>query len=108
MKAAGLLKCSVPTGPHSEQIELHHSHVEFAYQNGVDVPKLNELLGLHLDDEAFKDWIESPENLEPLCSLHHRGAEAVHSLPTPIWNVVRVWKDDIVPPAEVTPAGSHQ
>jgi hypothetical protein len=102
LKAAGLLRCVVcgSTGTPEQPIELHHSRVEFSFQNGVDVGKLNELYGLHLDDASFADWINSPGNCEPLCVTHHRGLEAVHLLPEPVWNAVRVWRDDLPPVAE--------
>jgi hypothetical protein len=98
MKALGLYKCNVDSSYHNGQLEAHHSKVEFAHVNDVDVEKFNELYGLHLDDEGFKDYIESPDGLEILCALHHRGQEGVHSLPEPEWNVLRVAKDgtDIV------------
>lgn len=75
--------------------------MEFAYQNGIAIEKVNEAYGLHLGDAEFADWIESPDNLETLCQRHHRGSEAVHSLPEPVWNAVRTWRDDLPPPAEV-------
>lgn len=102
LKKAGLLKCVVcgSEGTREQPIELHHSHVEFSFQNGVDVAKLNELYGLHLDETSFTDWINSPGNLEPLCLTHHRGLEAVHLLPEPVWNAVRIWRDDLPPVAE--------
>lgn len=97
-KKAGLDKCAVCG---AQPVEWHHSYVEFAYQNGIDVQKLNEAYGLHLTDAEFADWVESEGNAEPLCVKHHRGAEAVHSLPEPIWKAVRTWKDGTLPPAEV-------
>lgn len=99
MKAMGLWKCVVCGS--IEDVELHHSEVEFAYANGISVEKVNELLGLHLTEDDFVVWIESPANLEPLCRAHHRGLYAVHSLPEPVWNAVRLWKDGMEPPAEV-------
>ncbi len=97
-KKAGLDKCAVCG---AQPVEWHHTYVEFALQNGIDVQKLNEVYGLHLDDESFKAWVESPGNAEPLCVRHHRGSEAVHSLPEPVWNAIRTWRDDLPPPAEV-------
>ena len=97
-KAAGLDKCVVCG---KVPVEWHHTLVEFAFQNGVDVAKLDTAFGLHLTEEEFADWVESPGNAEPLCVAHHRGAEAVHSLPEPIWNAVRTWRDDLPPPVQV-------
>ncbi len=100
MKGKGLLKCAI-FGCLLTNIELHHSLVEFALQNGVDLVKFNELYGLHLDDEGFAQFIEEEGNLEPLCMMHHRGIMGVHSLPEPQWNALRVWKDGLQPPAQV-------
>lgn len=93
MKALGLYKCNVLSDYHYGQLEAHHSLVEFAHIEDVDVQKFDELYGLHLDDEGFKNYIESPAGLEILCELHHRGQEGVHSLPEPEWNALRVAKD---------------
>jgi hypothetical protein len=90
MKRQGLLKCAVASSYHWGPIELHHDKVEFAHINDVDVGKFNALYGLHLDDEGFRVFVEQEGNLEPLCQLHHRGQEGVHSLPEPQWRVLRV------------------
>lgn len=105
MKSLGLLKCNIPDCTFGGPVELHHDKVEFSLQGGVDMAKFNRAYGLHLhDDEEFKAYIEGPGNLEPLCVPHHRSYLGVHSLPTPFWNALRVWKDDLAPPAEVVSA----
>jgi hypothetical protein len=59
-------------------LELHHAHVEFSLQNGVD------LKWLELDYPGISDpntvgaWVESAANLEWLCEFHHRGHGGVH------------------------------
>jgi hypothetical protein len=93
LKRQGLLKCVVDSDYHYGQIELHHSKVEFAHINDIDLDKFNEAYGLHLTDEAFQEYVEQEGNLEPLCTLHHRGQEGIHSLPEPEWNVLRTSKD---------------
>lgn len=81
---------------------MHHSKVEFSLQGGVDLEKFNEAYGLHLaDDEAFRAYIEGPGNAEILCPTHHRTRLGVHELPEPLWLAIRVWRADMVPPAEV-------
>lgn len=102
MKQLGLTKCVVPGCDTGAQIEYHHTIVEHAWQEGIDVQKLNEAYGLHLDDESFKAWVQSPGNMEPLCSVHHRTQLGIHSMPEPLWNAIRLWRDDLPPPAEVT------
>lgn len=102
IKAAGLYKCAIDACPYpNEQLELHHSKIEFSLQGGVDIDKFNKLYGLHIaDEEEFKQFIEQEGNLEVLCAVHHRTHLGVHALPEPFWNAVRVWKADMAPPAE--------
>jgi hypothetical protein len=102
LKKAGLLKCVVDSDYHEGPVELHHSVVEFAHINDVSVDRLNAAYGLHLTDEQFQEFVEGVpavnehgeqvNSLEPLCRLHHRGTEGIHSLPTPEWAVLRVAK----------------
>lgn len=110
LKRQGLLKCNIISDYHAGQIELHHAIVEYAHINDIDVDKLNEHYGLHLSDEEFRDFAEGKpfrndagqlvNALEPLCVLHHRGQEGVHSLPEPEWNLMR----DATNPREVIQA----
>jgi hypothetical protein len=90
LKAQGLLKCIVNNADCSGGPQLHHTHVEFAYQNAVDVPTLDKLLGLSLTDADFAQWVESPGNLEVLCEAHHVGILGIHMIPTADWDIVRV------------------
>lgn len=59
-------------------LELHHDHVEFSLQNGID------LAWLERDYEGISDptkagaWVESAANLVVLCRFHHRGHGGVH------------------------------
>ncbi len=101
MKAAGLLKCAIAGCTYPGPIELHHSKIEFSLQGGVDLDKFNQFYGLHLSSTAFADYIEGEGNLEPLCSVHHRTRLGVHELPEPFWQAIRVWRADLLPPAEV-------
>lgn len=59
-------------------LELHHSHVEFSLQNGVDLKWLEvDYPGISNPDEVGA-WVESGDNLEFLCRFHHRGHGGVH------------------------------
>jgi hypothetical protein len=59
-------------------LELHHSHVEFSMQNGVDLALLeHEYPGISNPDEIGA-WIESADNLVFLCAKHHRGHGGIH------------------------------
>lgn len=99
IKAAGKWHCVIDNEDCGGEVTLHHSHVEFAYANSIDVDKLNELLGLHLTDDEFAQWIEEPGNLEVLCSQHHLPGQrfAIHSIPAADWDIVRAHKDGTVP-----------
>ena len=77
-------KCSV--GEHRDDftecaggLELHHAHVEFSLQNGVDLAWLaKDYPGID-DPETVGAWIETAANLTWLCEQHHRGAGGVHT-----------------------------
>lgn len=100
MEQLGLNKCVIEGCDTRASVEYHHTYVENSLQGGVDVDKLNRAFGLHLTDDQFKAWVQSPGNLEPLCSTHHRTQLGIHVLPEPLWNAVRVWRKDLSPPAE--------
>ena len=100
MKELGLNKCIIEGCDTGAQIEYHHTIIEHAFQGGVDIDKLNRAYGLHLTDEEFADWVQSPGNLEVLCSVHHRTQLGIHALPEPLWNAMRVWRSDLKPPVE--------
>lgn len=60
-------------------LELHHSHIEFALQNGVDLQWLEvDYPGISNPDQVGA-WVESAQNLEVLCVFHHRGAGGAHT-----------------------------
>lgn len=59
-------------------LELHHAHVEFSLQNGVDLALLEaDYPGISNPDEVGA-WVESPANLIWLCAWHHRGHGGIH------------------------------
>lgn len=59
-------------------LELHHAHVEFSLQNGVDLAWLErDYPGISNPDEVGA-WVESANNLLWLCRFHHRGHGGVH------------------------------
>lgn len=59
-------------------LELHHSHVEFALQNGIDLALLDHRYPGIGDRDSVGAWVESGENLEWLCLWHHRGHGGKH------------------------------
>jgi hypothetical protein len=100
MKALGINKCVIEGCDTGAPVEYHHSKIEHSLSGGVDITKFNHLYGLHLTDEEFIDYIQSPGNLEPLCSVHHRTQLGIHMIPEPGWQAIRVWKDGMEPPVE--------
>lgn len=59
-------------------LELHHAHIEFSLQNGVDLAALeSHYPGVSNPDEVGA-WVESGQNLLWLCEFHHRGHGGVH------------------------------
>lgn len=60
------------------QLELHHAHVEFALQNGVDLAWLEADYPGISDPNSVGAWVESGANLLWLCEFHHRGHGGVH------------------------------
>jgi hypothetical protein len=76
-------KCAV--GEHHDDysacrggLELHHAHVEFALQNGVDLKYLEVDYPGISDPDQIGAWVESAANLLWLCEFHHRGHGGVH------------------------------
>lgn len=65
------------TGP----LELHHSHIEFALQAGIDLAHLEHVYPGVGDPSQVGAWIESAQNLAWYCARHHRSAAAgIHHL----------------------------
>jgi hypothetical protein len=62
----------------TKPLELHHAHVEFSLQNGVDLAWLEADYPGISSPEEIGAWVESPENLTVLCVRHHRGSGGVH------------------------------
>jgi len=57
-------------------LELHHSHIEFSLQNGVDLKWLEVDYPGVSDPDSVGAWVESGANLMWLCMKHHRAAGA--------------------------------
>ena len=62
----------------NQPLELHHTHIEFSLQNGVDLKWLEiDYPGIS-DPDSIGAWVESAENLMWLCENHHRGPGGIH------------------------------
>ena len=61
-------------------LELHHSHIEFATANSLDLKWLEVDYPGVSNPEEIGAWIESGLNLEWLCLFHHRGHGGKHTV----------------------------
>jgi hypothetical protein len=59
-------------------LELHHSHVEFSLQNGINLAWLERDYPGISNPNIVGAWVESADNLLWLCEFHHRGHGGVH------------------------------
>lgn len=59
-------------------LELHHAHVEFSLQNGVDLARLERDYPGISDPTQVGAWVETADNLVFYCAKHHRGHGGVH------------------------------
>jgi hypothetical protein len=59
-------------------LELHHAHIEFALQNGVDLAWLERDYPGVSNPGQVGAWVESAANLIWLCERCHRGHGGVH------------------------------
>ncbi len=102
IKKAGLWKCVINDDLCGGEPELHHTHIEFSQLNNTSEEKVEAYFGLHFqNDQEFQEWLESPGNLEVLCTNHHRTHYGVHSLPHALWETLRFRKNGTPAAAEV-------
>ena len=66
-------------------LELHHAHVEFSLQNGVDLAALEKDYPGISDPSQVGAWIETDQNFRWLCAWHHRGAAGAHTASHSDW-----------------------
>lgn len=88
-------------------LELHHAHVEFSLQNGVDLAWLEKDYPGISDPGQVGAWIESAANLAWYCEFHHRGAGGVHVASAADWEAEKYVRGLIVPsvPGGAAPGG---
>lgn len=74
-------------------LEVHHSHIEFAIQNGIDLAWLEkDYPGVSNMSEVGK-WVESAANLEWRCVRHHRGVGGVHTVTASDYEGIKYFRD---------------
>jgi hypothetical protein len=60
-------------------MELHHAHIEFALQNGVDLAWLEVDYPGVSDPDTVGAWVETGANFVWYCVAHHRGRGGAHT-----------------------------
>jgi hypothetical protein len=104
LKAAGKYRCWINNADCAGDLEAHHSTVEFALANNVDISHFTQLypeFGL-TDDESFFRFVEEEGNLTILCRMHHIGVLGIHSIHYPAWLAQRFLKAGIAAPERKT------
>lgn len=79
--------CPAPADASMPQrgLELHHAHIEFAVQNGIDLKALEvDYPGVSNPDEVGA-WVESGANFRWLCAWHHRFEAGAHTASHSDW-----------------------
>lgn len=66
-------------------LELHHAHVEFSLQQGIDLAALEHDYPGISDASSVGAWIETDVNFRWLCAWHHRGAAGAHTAAHADW-----------------------
>lgn len=78
--------CPPPAdGGEQPGLELHHAHVEFSLQQGVDLKALEVDFPGISDPTQVGAWVESDENFRWLCCWHHRGPGGAHTASHSDW-----------------------
>ena len=96
----GALKCWVSNKDCAGDIELHHNLIEDCLINDVDRMKfaLDHPQFTTESDDQFLDLVQGPDNLLPLCRMHHIGALGIHVMPYSAWNIQKYLKDGVAAP----------
>ena len=76
-----------PNDPKNKQdgLELHHTHIEFALTNGVNLEALEKDYPGVSDPTKIGAWVESGSNFRWLCCFHHRAAGGAHTASHSDW-----------------------
>lgn len=77
--------CVIDANGTQSGLELHHSHVEFSLQNGIDLAALEKDFPGVSDRTNVGAWVESDVNFRWLCCFHHRGPGGAHTASHSDW-----------------------
>jgi hypothetical protein len=72
-------------GKQQAGLELHHAHVEFSLQQGIDLKALEKDFPGISDPTQVGAWVESDQNFRWLCVFHHRGPGGAHTAAHADW-----------------------
>ena len=72
-------------GKEQAGLELHHAHVEFSLQQGIDLSALEKDFPGISDPTQVGAWVESDQNFRWLCVFHHRGPGGAHTAAHADW-----------------------
>ena len=87
--AQGVLCPPPPAGGQQPGLELHHAHVEFSLQQGIDLAALEVDFPGISDPNSVGAWVESDQNFRWLCVFHHRGPGGAHTASHSDWEAER-------------------
>jgi len=77
--------CRIDRAGQQSGLELHHAHIEFSLQNGVDLAALEVDYPGISDPATVGAWVESGANFRWLCVFHHRAAGGAHTASHSDW-----------------------
>lgn len=77
--------CAIDSAGQQSGLELHHAHVEFSLQNGVDLAALEVDYPGISDPTQIGAWVETEANFRWLCVYHHRAGGGAHSVSHSDW-----------------------
>ena len=77
--------CPPPAEGEQPGLELHHAHVEFSLQQGIDLKALEKDFPGISDATNVGAWVESDVNFRWLCCFHHRGPGGAHTASHSDW-----------------------
>ena len=77
--------CAIDASGEQSGLELHHAHVEFSLQNGIDLAALEHDFPGISDATSVGAWVESDVNFRWLCVFHHRGPGGAHTAAHADW-----------------------
>ena len=79
------------------QMETHHSHFEWASQNGLDLEKVTADWPSITDRAKLAEWVDGEGNMLVLCAAHHRAQHTgIHMISYPAWLLQRYQGDQWV------------